>query len=48
MRKLGSKKVHNHLLVNRLNKDLRRVKEFIIVKETQTEDKDKNKDKEKD
>ena len=48
MRKLGSKKVHSHLLVNRLNKDLRRVKEFIIVKETQTEDKDKNKDKEKD
>ena len=48
MRKLGSKKAHNHLLVNRLNKDLRRVKEFIIVKETQTEDKDKNKDKEKD
>ena len=39
MRKLGSKKVHSHLLVNRLNKDLRRVKEFIIVKETQTEGK---------
>ena len=48
MRKLGSKKEHNHLLVNRLNKDLRNVKEFIIAKETPTEDKDKNKDKEKD
>jgi hypothetical protein len=48
MRKLGSKKVHSHLLVNRLNQDLRNVKEFIVVKETPTEDKDKNKDKEKD
>ena len=34
MRKLGSKKLHKHLLVNRLNKDLRNIKQFIIAKET--------------
>jgi hypothetical protein len=33
-RKLGSKKLHKHLLVNRLNKDLRNIKQFIIAKET--------------
>ena len=47
MRKLGSKKEHNHLLVNRLNKDLRKAKQFIIVKETRSEDKDKDKNKAK-
>ena len=34
VRKLGSKKLHKHLLVNRLNKDLRNIKQFIIAKET--------------
>jgi hypothetical protein len=48
VRKLGSKKLHKHLLVNRLNKDLRNIKQFIIVKETPSEDKTKNKDKDKD
>jgi len=33
--------------VNRLNKDLRKAKQFIIVKETRSEDKDKDKDKDK-
>ena len=47
IRKLGSKKQHKHLLVNRLNKDLRKAKQFIIVKETRSEDKDKDKDKDK-
>jgi hypothetical protein len=45
IRKLGSKKQHKHLLVNRPNKDLRKAKQFIIVKETPSEDKDKDKDK---
>jgi hypothetical protein len=47
IRKLGSKKQHKHLLVNRLNKDLRKAKQFIIVKERPSEDKDKDKDKKK-
>jgi hypothetical protein len=48
IRELGSKKQHKHLLVNRLNKDLRKAKQFIIVKETPSEDKDvKDKDKKK-
>ena len=33
IRKLGSKKQHKHLLVNRLNKDLGKAKQFIIVKD---------------
>jgi hypothetical protein len=33
--------------VNRLNKDLRKAKQFIIVKDTPPEDKDKDKDKDK-